>query len=131
MEFDITVPDQSEFLSTTELKLKLRTEELSVPIAAEGAEQAARGEQVQAEGVTGTPPSSFRTASDHEPDAKSQVESPLSENLDVDHDDAPLRFRKMVDIVGPGSPPGQAIRNALEFLMFVAGEEPATFTHAE
>jgi hypothetical protein len=57
-----------------------------------------------------------------EPNAKSQFESPLSENLDADHDDAPLRFRKMAYIVGLGSPPGQAIRNVLEFLMFAVGE---------
>jgi hypothetical protein len=56
-----------------------------------------------------------------EPNAKSQFESPLSENLDANHDDAPLRFRKMAYIVGLGSPPGQAIRNVLEFLMFAVG----------
>jgi transposase InsO family protein len=129
MEFDITMPDQSEFLPTTELKL--RTEEVSMPSAGDGAEQAAGEEQDQAERVTGTPLSNFRTTSGQEPDAESQIESPLSENLDADHDDAPLRFRKVSDLVGPGSPPGQAIRNVPEFLMFAAGEEPTTFTQAE
>jgi hypothetical protein len=37
----------------------------------------------------------------------------------------------MVDLVGSRSPPGQAIRDVSEFLMFAAGEEPATFTQAE
>jgi hypothetical protein len=36
MEFDSTVPDQSEFLPTTELKL--RTEEVSVLSVVDGAE---------------------------------------------------------------------------------------------
>jgi hypothetical protein len=58
MEFDITMPDQSEFLPITELKLRI--EEVLVPSAVDGAEQAEGGEQVQAEGVTGTPLSSFR-----------------------------------------------------------------------
>jgi hypothetical protein len=31
--------------------------------------------------------------------------------LDADHDeDAPLRYRALSDILGPGSPPGQATR---------------------
>jgi hypothetical protein len=34
--------------------------------------------------------------------------SPPSENLDADHDDdVPLWYRKLGDILGPGSPPGQ------------------------
>jgi hypothetical protein len=44
MEFDFTVPGQFEFLPTTELKL--RTEEVSMPIVADGGEQTIGGEQV-------------------------------------------------------------------------------------
>jgi hypothetical protein len=129
MEFDITVPNQSEFLSTTELKL--RTKEVSMPSTTDGAEQAEWGEQVQADEVTSTLVSSIKITSSQELDADIHFESPLSENVDADHDDAPLRFKKMANIVGPGSPPGQAVKSVLEFLMFAAGEEPATFTQAE
>jgi hypothetical protein len=39
-----------------------------------------------------------------------QPETPPSENLDADHDDAPFRYSKMLEIIGPSSPPGQATR---------------------
>jgi hypothetical protein len=39
--------------------------------------------------------------------------SPPSKNLDANHDDdAPLRYKHLADILGPGSPPGQAAREA-------------------
>jgi hypothetical protein len=48
-------------------------------------------------------------------EASIQSRSPPSKNLDVDHDDdVPLRYRKLGDILGPGSPPGQAPRNTSE-----------------
>jgi hypothetical protein len=43
-------------------------------------------------------------------EASAQPETPPSESLDADHDDAPLRYRKMSEIIGPGSPPGHAAR---------------------
>jgi hypothetical protein len=40
-------------------------------------------------------------------EARTQPKTPPSENLDVDHDeDAPLRYRQLSKIIGPGSPPG-------------------------
>jgi hypothetical protein len=49
-------------------------------------------------------------------------------NLDVDHDDAPLRYRQVSELLCLGSPPGQAERILHQELMLVKGEEPATFS---
>jgi hypothetical protein len=43
----------------------------------------------------------------------------------------PLRYRKLGDILGPGSPPGQAPRNTSEQLFLADDEELATFRQAE
>jgi hypothetical protein len=52
--------------------------------------------------------------------------------LDAGHDeDAQLRYRHLTDILGAGSPLGQATRVLQEELMLVRGEEPATFTQDE
>jgi hypothetical protein len=61
----------------------------------------------------------------------SSVATPPSANLDANHDDGPLRYRHLTDILGPGSPPGQAARVLQEELMLVRGEEPATYSQAE
>jgi hypothetical protein len=54
-----------------------------------------------------------------------------SEHLDADHDeDAPLKFKKMTNIIGPSTPHGFAERNVPEEL-FLAAEEPNTFSQAE
>jgi hypothetical protein len=46
---------------------------------------------------------------------KSLGKSPPSDNLDADHDDeAPLRYRKLTNILGPGTPPGFAAREATQ-----------------
>jgi hypothetical protein len=39
-----------------------------------------------------------------------QHQTPPSCNLDANHDDAPLRYRQVSELLGPGSPPGQAER---------------------
>jgi hypothetical protein len=62
--------------------------------------------------------------------ARTQTVTPPTSNLDADHDDAPLRFRHITDILGPGSPPGKAARNLHEELMLVKGEETSTFSQA-
>lgn len=52
--------------------------------------------------------------------------------LDADHDDdAPVRFRKLDDVLGPSTPPGPAARE-LEGgeLMFTTAEEPTSFKEA-
>jgi hypothetical protein len=52
--------------------------------------------------------------------------------LDALHDaDAPLKIRKMTDIIGSAPPPGQVARNVHRELYFAAGEEPTTFHEAE
>jgi hypothetical protein len=61
-----------------------------------------------------------------------QTETPPSDNLDADHDDAtPLRFRQLVDIIGSPPTPGQAARNIPTELFFAATEEPTSFKEVE
>jgi transposase InsO family protein len=55
----------------------------------------------------------------------------IGEELDVDHDDAPLRFRTVESVLGPASAPGRAARELHEDLLLVGGEEPSTFAQAE
>ena len=53
-------------------------------------------------------------------------------DLDDDHDDAPLRFRAIDNIIGARTtPPGVATRNLDAELHFTSAEEPATFAAAE
>jgi hypothetical protein len=35
-------------------------------------------------------------------EARTQIVAPPTANLDADHDDAPLRFRHVIDILGKG-----------------------------
>jgi hypothetical protein len=61
-----------------------------------------------------------------------QSRSPPLENLDADHeDDEPLKYWKLGDILGLGSPPGHALRNTSEQLFLTNEEEPATFGQAK
>jgi hypothetical protein len=57
----------------------------------------------------------------------------LDEGLDADHDeDAPLRFRPVDDIVGPGTPPGPIERDLGENrLLAISAEEPASLIQAK
>jgi hypothetical protein len=50
--------------------------------------------------------------------------------LDVDHDDAPLRLRSIGSIVGQAPVPGLAIRNLQEHLHTISADEPATLEEA-
>ncbi|WVZ92767.1 hypothetical protein U9M48_038809 [Paspalum notatum var. saurae] len=57
---------------------------------------------------------------------------PMGElDLDDDHDDAPLRFRTLDNVLGPRAPPGQADRAFTEELLAAIGEEPATVDEAK
>lgn len=53
------------------------------------------------------------------------------EDLDVDHDDAPLRFRAIDAVIGPASPPGLVPRVLDEELQFTTADEPVSFSEAE
>jgi hypothetical protein len=57
----------------------------------------------------------------------------LDEGLDADHDeDAPLRFRPVDDVVGPGTPPGPIERDLEENrLLAISAEEPASLIQAK
>jgi hypothetical protein len=86
------------------------------------------------EGMQVTPPAMDRgSAQGRSPvsAARELQETPPSENLDAEHDDAPLRFRKLSEILGPGSPPGQAARGFEGQLFLGASEEPTTFNQAQ
>jgi hypothetical protein len=82
----------------------------------------------------GTPPAATST-----PSATTSpvhfVTPPLlqGDELDADHDDdAPLRFRAVDDVVGPGSPPGYAVRDLGDGrLLAVSAEEPASLAQAQ
>jgi hypothetical protein len=66
-----------------------------------------------------------------QPDPAYQTETPPSNNLDANHDDAPLWFRRLVDLIG--SPPalGQAAKNIPSDMFFVVAEEPTSFKEAK
>lgn len=53
--------------------------------------------------------------------------------MDADHDeDAPLRFRTVDEVVGPGSPPGIAVRDlGGGLLLAISTEEPASLAQAK
>lgn len=57
--------------------------------------------------------------------------APGSPDLDADHDDAPLRFRTIRDIIGPAAIPGLARRELGEDLLMVNTDEPTTFQEAQ
>lgn len=55
----------------------------------------------------------------------------FSEQLDADHDDeAPLRFRRIDNILGQSTPPGFVDRNLEEHLLLASDAEPATYDEA-
>ncbi|KAF0908576.1 hypothetical protein E2562_026625 [Oryza meyeriana var. granulata] len=69
----------------------------------------------------GTPPAPIKLAS-----------SPSGEaDLDDEHDDAPLRFRRMDNILGDAAVPEQAQWELANELLAVSAEEPSTFAEAE
>lgn len=85
-----------------------------------------------------TPPASPHAGGGAAPAGHDEVEfaSPPSEAdklLDADHDDdAPLRFRRIDNIIGPASPRGFVPRALVaEELHMVSSEEPASFAEAE
>lgn len=53
------------------------------------------------------------------------------DDLDADHDDAPLRFRTIDNVLGPATPPGLAARELDEELLLVGADEPASFAEAQ
>lgn len=54
-----------------------------------------------------------------------------ADDLDADHDDAPLRFRRVDEILGPATPPGLAVREFDDELMMASAEEPASLAEAQ
>jgi hypothetical protein len=71
-----------------------------------------------------TPTPASPPAGEHEPEVD-------EENLDVDHDDAPLRVRAINDLIGDAEPPGLAHRMLNVELNFTFAEEPTSFKEAE
>ena len=57
--------------------------------------------------------------------------TPVSPDLDADHDDAPLRLRSIGDVIGPAAIPGLARRELGEDLLMVNTDEPASFQEAQ
>src|SRR6185312_1045797 len=56
----------------------------------------------------------------------------FSEQLDADHDDeAPLRFRRVDNIIGQSTPPGIIDRNLEEHLLLASDVEPTSFDEAQ
>jgi len=84
---------------------------------------------------TATPSAPVHTPSgaqqSHDVEHATPPTSGFSEYLDVDHDDeAPLRFRRVDNIIGPSTPPGLADRELEEQLMLASDAEPTTFEEA-
>jgi hypothetical protein len=52
-------------------------------------------------------------------------------DLDADHDDAPLRFRRLDNVIGPATPPGLAHRDVTEQLLLASDTEPSIFAEAQ
>jgi hypothetical protein len=52
-------------------------------------------------------------------------------DLDADHDDAPLRFRRIDNVLGESSLPGLAEREPGEQLLLASDVEPTTFAEAQ
>jgi hypothetical protein len=71
-----------------------------------------------------TPTPASSPAGEHEPEVD-------EENLDVDHDDAPLRIRAIDDLIRDAEPPGLARRVLNAELNFTSAEEPTSFKEAE
>jgi hypothetical protein len=59
------------------------------------------------------------------------LNTPPSCNLDAEHDVAPLRFRRLHDILEPGTPAGRAAREVSDQLYMAEGEEPSSFYQSE
>jgi hypothetical protein len=79
------------------------------------------------QGYMDTPVTGLRTPSDGGgdrsiPETEQQPKTPPSCNLDAEHDDAPLRFRNLHDILGPRTPPGRAAREVPDHLYMAEGE---------
>jgi hypothetical protein len=53
-----------------------------------------------------------------------------SPDLDMEHDDAPRRFRRLENILGPGSPPGLTNQEVTEELLAAINEEPSSADEA-
>jgi hypothetical protein len=53
-----------------------------------------------------------------------------SPDLDMEHDDAPRRFRRLENILGPGSPPGLTNQEVIEELLAAINEEPSSADEA-
>ncbi|KAL6647280.1 hypothetical protein ACP70R_014717 [Stipagrostis hirtigluma subsp. patula] len=107
------------------------TVEYTVDQPAENADEAAQDGEV-------TPPPSPHAGGGGAPGGAQAVEFASSpdandDNLDADHDeDAPLRFRKIDNIIGPAPPPGFVPRAlVVEELHAVSSDEPASFAEAE
>jgi hypothetical protein len=63
-----------------------------------------------------------------------ELMSPPAEHeldLNIDRDDAPLRFRAINSMIGPSSPPGLTRRVLVKELHFTTADEPTTFAEAE
>jgi hypothetical protein len=71
-----------------------------------------------------TPTPASSPVGEHEPEVD-------EENLDADHDDAPLRVRAIDDLIGDAEPPGLARRVLNAELNFTSAEEPASFHSAK
>jgi hypothetical protein len=120
LEFDFDMAREAELIPTIEVEFWLGTPPVNA--AAEAGSQGTGGAHVQENemenrGVStpGLRTPTVRSTIGPEARTKSLGKSPPSDNLDADHDDeAPLRYRKLTNILGPGTPPGFAAREATQ-----------------
>jgi hypothetical protein len=133
MEYDVSFGDQPEIFQT--MRMELRTGDVTGAVATDprahdaGSVWSQRGSErhdslASHEFRSPAAGGGLSAVSARE----DQHQTPPSYNLDADHDDAPLRYRQLSEMLGPGSLPGQAKRILHQELMLVKGEEPATFS---
>jgi hypothetical protein len=136
MEFDVSFGDQFENSQT--MQTELGTDDVSGSVITNPIAHDVGGVLIQEEGggQANSPLQNPRTpaiggGTPSEPVDEGHHLTPLSCNLDAEHDDAPLRYRQLSDILRPETPPRQACRDIQRELYLATGEEPTTFSQAE
>jgi hypothetical protein len=82
-------------------------------------------------GALASPPA-WEEEADVVPDSPEVEGVVMQDDLDADHDDAPLRLRSMRNIIGQVAVPGQAMRDLEQGELFaVSTNEPNTFADVE
>jgi transposase InsO family protein len=124
-------PVEADAVSTTTSNMPLTTPSTTTRSASPTSPTTPSSNQFTA----GTPvqdsvPATSSPAPSHGVEFASPPGSSLSEQLDNDHDDAPLRFRRVDNVIGSAPTPGLAARDLEERLLLASDVEPTTLEEA-